>query len=309
MIRVLEFFGKDVTKHPEVLAKCFADTTADVVKDAEVIGLPTGCFLGAGSEVTTANGTKARLKSDGNWVWLAKADLITRTITENGTYEAADDNADGYVEVTVNVPEPTLVEKSITANGEYDPADDEADGYSSVTVNVPAPTYNITGTIIVDEYSGRATDFSFDVITPDGMTTTGDDDLACIKTYINSFVGSSDLIEISASAFSYSNITHADLSSSSVTTIQQEAFNDCSNLEEIILPNTIETIGSEAFKDCGSLESFTCMATNPPTIESDTFYGINGSCIFYVPAASVDTYKAATNWSDLAENIQAIPTT
>ena len=31
---------------------------------------------------------------------------------------------------------PVLVEKSITENGTYDPADDEADGYSSVEVNV-----------------------------------------------------------------------------------------------------------------------------------------------------------------------------
>lgn len=30
-----------------------------------------------------------------------------------------------------------LVDKTITANGEYDPADDNADGYSGVTVNVP----------------------------------------------------------------------------------------------------------------------------------------------------------------------------
>ena len=33
--------------------------------------------------------------------------------------------------------EPVLVSKSITANGTYDPADDNADGYSSVTVDVP----------------------------------------------------------------------------------------------------------------------------------------------------------------------------
>ena len=33
--------------------------------------------------------------------------------------------------------EPVLVSKSITANGIYDPADDNADGYSGVTVNVP----------------------------------------------------------------------------------------------------------------------------------------------------------------------------
>lgn len=32
------------------------------------------------------------------------ATLITKTITANGTYSAEDDNADGYSEVTVNVP-------------------------------------------------------------------------------------------------------------------------------------------------------------------------------------------------------------
>ena len=29
--------------------------------------------------------------------------LVTKTITQNGTYSAEDDNADGYSEVTVNV--------------------------------------------------------------------------------------------------------------------------------------------------------------------------------------------------------------
>lgn len=34
---------------------------------------------------------------------------------------------------------PVLVEKTITENGTYDPADDEADGYSSVIVAIPEP--------------------------------------------------------------------------------------------------------------------------------------------------------------------------
>ena len=34
----------------------------------------------------------------------SSATLITKTITENGTYSAEDDDADGYSEVTVNVP-------------------------------------------------------------------------------------------------------------------------------------------------------------------------------------------------------------
>lgn len=54
----------------------------------------------------------------------------------------------------------TLVEKTITANGSYDPADDDADGYSGVTVNVPGPsgTVNITtnGTHDVANYASAA---------------------------------------------------------------------------------------------------------------------------------------------------------
>lgn len=37
-------------------------------------------------------------------------------------------------------PDPTLITKSIFNNGTYNASSDDADGYSSVTVNVPAPT-------------------------------------------------------------------------------------------------------------------------------------------------------------------------
>lgn len=35
-----------------------------------------------------------------------------------------------------NTPAPTLIEKTITENGVYNASDDEADGYSSVKVEV-----------------------------------------------------------------------------------------------------------------------------------------------------------------------------
>ena len=84
--------------------------------------------------------------------------LVAKTVTQNGTYDPEDDNADGYSEVTVNVPSGvngytftngalhiwavasdgiTLVQKSIAANGTYLPESDSADGYSQVIVNVP----------------------------------------------------------------------------------------------------------------------------------------------------------------------------
>ena len=45
-------------------------------------------------------------------------ELITKTVTANGTYSAADDNADGYSAVTVNVPEiPVTFLRSIKSTG------------------------------------------------------------------------------------------------------------------------------------------------------------------------------------------------
>lgn len=65
-------------------------------------------------------------------------DLGSKTIIANGTYQALDDNLDGYDEVTVNVPQnATLGVKNITANGDYYASADSLDGYSRVSVAVP----------------------------------------------------------------------------------------------------------------------------------------------------------------------------
>ena len=60
--------------------------------------------------------------------------LISKTITQNGVYNASADAADGYSEVTVNVT-PNLQSKTATQNGTVTP-DQGYDGLSSVVVNV-----------------------------------------------------------------------------------------------------------------------------------------------------------------------------
>lgn len=60
--------------------------------------------------------------------------IIQKTFTQNGTYHAIADAADGYDPVIVAVP---IGSKSITKNGIYYAADDNLRGFDPVNVNVP----------------------------------------------------------------------------------------------------------------------------------------------------------------------------
>ena len=92
----------------------------------------------------------------------------------------------------------------------------------------------------------------------------------------------------------------------SVTTIGSSAFDGCSGLTSITIPNSVTNIENSAFMWCSGLASITIEATTPPTLNSNAFNSTN-NCPIYVPAASVETYKAASGWSTYASRIQAIP--
>lgn len=74
---------------------------------------------------------------------------------------------------------------------------------------------------------------------------------------------------------------------------------------DVIVGTDITGIGSTAFNK--ELTSATCLSTTPPTIgDPQVFGGNTQNYPIYVPAESVATYKAATNWSSLETRIQAI---
>ncbi len=90
----------------------------------------------------------------------------------------------------------------------------------------------------------------------------------------------------------------------SVTSIGQYAFYYCRRLTSIEIPNSVTSIGSSVFMNCGTL-TVTVKATMPPSLGNSAF---NFSTpLIYVPAESVDAYKVASNWSNYADKIQAIP--
>ena len=100
------------------------------------------------------------------------------------------------------------------------------------------------------------------------------------------------------------NLTSCTIGSG-VTSIGNYAFCYC-GLTSITIPSSVTSIGAGAFQYCTSLTSITVNATTPPNCTQGAFDNTN-NCKFYVPAASVDAYKAASGWSDYASRIQAIP--
>ena len=94
---------------------------------------------------------------------------------------------------------------------------------------------------------------------------------------------------------------------SSVTSIGSSAFNNCRALSSIVIPSSVTSIDNSAFNSCYALGIVTILATTPPALGGTSAFNTTYQKRIYVPASSVDAYKAATNWSTFASIIYAIP--
>ena len=84
-----------------------------------------------------------------------------------------------------------------------------------------------------------------------------------------------------------------------IIAISAGLFFGCTGLEGIKLHKDVEVIGSQAFYNCTGVYSVVCEAKNPPTIDSNSFYGVaKDNFTLEVPEASVARYRTASNWSE-----------
>lgn len=103
------------------------------------------------------------------------------------------------------------------------------------------------------------------------------------------------------------NLTSVDLGS--IKKLGDRAFYGCTSLKKITLPSTITNLGWECFDGATIVTS---MATVPPVIdksEDETSSIPMGEFVLVnVPEASLDSYKSANYWKDMAKRIFPIGT-
>ena len=92
-----------------------------------------------------------------------------------------------------------------------------------------------------------------------------------------------------------------------VTKIEDWAFYDCNKLTVMTIPSSVATIGEYALNFCTGLTKLFVHATTPPTVGTNAFINVNLAIPVYVPAASLDAYKAANIWKEFTK-LQALVT-
>ena len=92
---------------------------------------------------------------------------------------------------------------------------------------------------------------------------------------------------------------------SSVTTIGEKAFQGIP-LTSIVIPGSVTALEYRAFAFCSDLTDVYCLAENVPSTDPDAFYWLSyETATLYVPAGSVEKYKAAAPWKNFG-NIEIL---
>ena len=84
-----------------------------------------------------------------------------------------------------------------------------------------------------------------------------------------------------------------------IETIGNYAFSGCSALDSFSFGHSVTAIGEEAFSDCTAMTRLQSRAEMPPLCGNQALDDINKwTCELFVPAKSLDAYKAAEQWKE-----------
>ena len=146
--------------------------------------------------------------------------------------------------------------------------------------SIDGVVFNKDTTVLVEYPRGRTSDT---YVIPEGVTTIGKGAFETCRT-----------------------IVHLTMPEG-FTTINTYGLRDCPGIEELSFPSTMTTLANTAIyyliASC-NVKTITCAAITPPSVGTNGL-SVNNNIPVYVPAESIDLYKAANRWKDFT-SIKAI---
>ena len=169
----------------------------------------------------------------------------------------------------------------------------------------PDKSYTVNAaTKVIEEYAFANASQLEKVTVPEGVTTISNAAFfQCYSLKEVSFPESVTTME--GTIFAYCEKLESVILPQHITKISMVTFFGCKALRSVTIPAEVTYIDLAAFYECESLKEVTCLGTTPPTADSSAFVMLQTNQItLYVPAESVDLYKAAPIWKDF--NVQPI---
>ena len=207
--------------------------------------------------------------------------------------------------------------KSVTLNNGISSITSGAfrDCYALETINIPS---SITQ-IISDAFNGcselsftGSSDSNLKYYVIDGSLYNNSNNgaaryLVRISADVTEFVVPEGITHISAHVASKLQNLEKVVITEGVKNIAEQAFSECFGLKEVEIPSTV-TYLYRSFDMCEELISVTIKATEvPPVAYGQVSFGFNPELKIYVPAESVETYKANEAFAMYVDQIFAIP--
>ena len=209
-------------------------------------------------------------------------------------YSSSDDNRNRVYQNSVQKIE---IGNGVTSIGYYA----FANCYSLVSITMPNGVTSIGDSAFSNCYSLSSITMS------NGVTSIGESAFDSCYSLVSITIpdGVTSIGEYAFhSCYSLSSITMPN----GVTSIRISAFDSCYSLVSITIHDGVKSIGDFAFNSCfgAAFYDFTACTTVPTLVSINAFDNIPDDCQIRVPAALVDAWKAATNWSTYADHIVGV---